>query len=61
MYQLLQLGYNVIQSDGDALWLQNAMFEFNHLIQSHDIVVSRGKISFAGPAGACVYHVPVQM
>lgn len=42
VYQLLVLGYNVIQSDGDALWLQNPMHEFNHLLKSYDMVLSRG-------------------
>eukprot|EP00039_Didymoeca_costata_P006681 m.92347 g.92347 ORF g.92347 m.92347 type:complete len:434 (+) comp13348_c0_seq1:47-1348(+) len=40
--QLLTLGYNVVQSDGDALWLQNPMFELESLAKDRDVIFSRG-------------------
>jgi hypothetical protein len=40
--ELLKMGYNVIQSDGDALWLQNPMHEFMDIMKNHDIIFSRG-------------------
>lgn len=40
--QLLKLGYNVVQSDGDALWLQNPLFEFRALLKEKDVIFSRG-------------------
>lgn len=40
--ELLRLGYNVVQSDGDALWLQNPMHEFDELLESYDVIFSRG-------------------
>ena len=42
VWQLLQLGYNVVQSDGDALWLQNPLYEFSELIKTSDVIFSRG-------------------
>ena len=48
--QLLQLGYNVIQSDGDALWLQNPLPELKSLPDHVDIAFSRGNAR-AGKAG----------
>lgn len=39
---LLVLGYNVVQSDGDALWLQNPMYEESYacsLVKSSDLIL----------------------
>eukprot|EP00035_Acanthoeca_spectabilis_P039727 m.64505 g.64505 ORF g.64505 m.64505 type:complete len:462 (+) comp9723_c0_seq2:168-1553(+) len=47
---LLILGYTVVQSDGDALWLQNPMFELHALPSRVDIAFSRGNAR-AGKAG----------
>eukprot|EP00040_Diaphanoeca_grandis_P044025 m.269795 g.269795 ORF g.269795 m.269795 type:complete len:304 (-) comp86337_c0_seq1:34-945(-) len=40
--QLVALGYNVVQSDGDALWLQNPLFELDSIQPEIDVVFSRG-------------------
>lgn len=40
--ELLRLGYPVVQSDGDALILQNPFFELNSYKPEIDIIFSRG-------------------
>jgi hypothetical protein len=47
---LLTLGYVVVQSDGDALWLQNPLFELTTLPADVDVAFSRGNAR-AGKGG----------
>jgi hypothetical protein len=47
---LLNLGHTVVQSDGDALWLQNPLFELAALPPNVDVAFSRGNAR-AGTGG----------
>ena len=54
LHQLLQLGYSVILSDVDAIWLQSPLPELKRLSHTHDMVFSRGNVSARPAARAAV-------
>lgn len=60
MKYLLFLGYDVIQTDSDAIWLNNPVPLFRKIVANNDVLFSRGKLDGENPGtgiGICMGFV----